>query len=186
MKKITLTLTLLWIAGTSFAQSSNFDELSNFSKIIIKGNVKEVKFDPDLDSDISVDGAYSNQIELVQGGESVEINITSQNPVVVVVGSRNVRWIEASADTKITGAEYLIGGTGKFLVLGTDWNRNKVKHSDKHKYKYKYKYSLGDLDIGYNFSKDFDFDFDIDYDFDFDFDFDIDLGDKWDNDWDHN
>jgi hypothetical protein len=164
MRKLTSALVILLLGATAFAQSSRYEDLEYFDKVILKGNVKKVSLE-NGDREIVVDGADKNSVKLSRLAGIITLEITSSGPVAVSITNGSLKWIEASSETEIEGAEYLSGGKGKYLVVGMKDSKGRSNNEN-----FNFNFDDFDFDFDYDFDSDFDFDFDFDYDFDFNFD----------------
>jgi hypothetical protein len=117
------------------------------------------------DREIVVDGADKNSVKLSRLAGIITLEITSSGPVAVSITNGSLKWIEASSETEIEGAEYLSGGKGKYLVVGMNDSEGRSNNEN-----FNFNFDDFDFDFDYDFDSDFDFDFDFDYDFDFNFD----------------
>jgi len=177
MKKFTPFILIAWFTLPAMAQSARFDNLENISRIIISGNVTEIRIQ-EGGSSITLDGIAKDQVTFEYHAGIVSLQFPDSPSVTAIISASGLRWIDAGANTKIFGAEYLKGGNGKFLVVNLTG-----RDGPNHKYKYKYEYAFDkdaiDVKIG-----NFNFDFDKNFDFDFDFDINADFDWDWDWDWD--
>lgn len=182
MKKLVPIITLIAFAIPALAQNAYFDDLNDFSRVIFKGNVTEVRIEKG-DNSITINGAAKDQVNFELSGGVLTITLPNSSGLTASISARDLRWIEAAPETHIVGTDYLKGGNGKFLVLNPA-NSQKIKFDHNYKYQYAFdtdaiKIKVGDYDYNYNYDFDYDFDFNFDFDFDFDYDFDFDF--DWDN-----
>ncbi|MEX2335921.1 MAG: hypothetical protein WD555_01465 [Fulvivirga sp.] len=125
MKNFALIIILsVFCTSFLFGQESTLKELSAFDKMIIHGNVEEVRLIPvNAESPlIKVKGADEANITATVVAGTLNLTIKDKGkPVQLEVFNGRLKRISGTADMKITGAEVIGGEAGNYLVVSYNY-----------------------------------------------------------------
>ena len=194
--KIILTLMLSMLcAATTFAQEAMLKNLTPFDKVVIEGNVQELRLIAAGEESpaVRIRGASENDVtaEVLAGTLHLTLKNDKASAEVSIYNGRLKR-ISGAANMKITGAEVIGGDTGNYLVVSFDRSHDShsrwaAEDSDFHIHIPDVHVEVPDMDFAVTVP-DMDFDFDFNFDeHDFDFKMDIDeLDEGWRHEWKYN
>ncbi|WP_157494223.1 hypothetical protein [Fulvivirga imtechensis] len=193
--KIILTLTLsVLCAATSFAQEVVLKNLTPFDKVVISGNVQELRLIAAGEESplVKIKGASESDVraEVLAGTLHLVLKGNKASEEVSIYNGRLKR-ISGAINMKITGAEVIGGETGNYLVVS--FNRSHGSHSlwatkdsDFHVHIPDIHVEIPDFGFAVRIP-DMDFDFNFDFDkHDFDFKMDIEEFEGWRHEWKYN
>ena len=193
--KITLTLMLSMLcAATSFAQEAILKNLTPFDKVVIEGDVQELRLHNAEDENpaVRIKGISENDVsaEVLAGTLHLSIK-NSKTPAEISIYNGRLKRISGTPNMNVTGAEVIGGDTGNYLVVS--FNRSHgpsqwaADDSDFHIHIPDVHVEVPDMDFAVRIP-DMDFGFDFDFDeHDFDFKMDIEeLDEGWRHEWRYN
>lgn len=191
MKNTTLTMIFSVLCLTTLlAQEAVLKNLTPFDKIVINGDVQEVRMRAAGDENpvVKIKGVADSDVTAGVEAGTLHLTMKGAEPAVVTIYNSRLKRISGAADMKITGAEVIGGESGNYLVVSfrpshetlaawaADDENFHVHIPDLH-------VDVPDMDFALSLPEvDFDFDFDFD---DHNFDFRMDIGEDFDENWRH-
>lgn len=174
--KTLFTAILVAISATLIAQTTQLENLHNFDKLVIEGDVNSLKIrshhhDKPM---IKIEGIRKEQVSSRIEAGVLYLSLTNGNNADVTVENSELIRIKTDKAIEIAGVDF-IGRDGNYLITDINNHDRIAKHIDINLSDI----DLGDLDIDLP-DIDFDFDFDHDHDVDIDFDFD---DESWEYSW---
>lgn len=162
MKTLT-TAILVVFSATLIAQTTQLENLHNFDKLVIDGDVKSLKIRSHHHERpmIKIEGVRKEQVSSRIEAGILYLSLANGSNADVTVENSELMRIKTDEAVEIAGVDF-IGRDGNYLITDIKNHDHLAKHFD---------INLSDIDLG-----DLDIDLpDIDFDFDFDHDHDVDI-----------